>query len=308
MELTAALNAIAGTTGLEAQGAANVIAGTDGLALVGALNAEATPVGVVGYQPTKLRTPGTSGNYASCPRTAAIAITGDIDIRWVGSLDDWTPAAYNVLIGRYMSTGNLRSWMLTIDTTTGKPKLYWSTNGTALANLVASTAPTVSDGAVLGIRATLDVDNGASAYTATFYTSDDLGETWVQLGTPQTSGAPTSIYDAPGIELEIGGRNSNTGNQLTGYTIRAEVRNGINGTVVANPDFTSDPALDGYAPDGAGNTWTLNGTAALANDGAAIPSVSGESPRLELQGVLNQLAGTTGLGVNAAATIWAESV
>lgn len=38
MELTAALNSIAGTTGLEAQGAANVIAGTDGLGV----NAAAT--------------------------------------------------------------------------------------------------------------------------------------------------------------------------------------------------------------------------------------------------------------------------
>ncbi len=38
MELTAALNAIAGTTGLEAQGAANVIAGTTDRDLVAALN------------------------------------------------------------------------------------------------------------------------------------------------------------------------------------------------------------------------------------------------------------------------------
>ncbi len=309
MELTAALNAIAGTTGLEAQGAANVIAGTDGLELVGALNVEATPVGVVGYQPTKLDLPGSSGNYASCPRTAAIAITGDIDVRWVGSLDDWTPTTlYNVLVARWHTTGNQRCFMFAINTTTGTPVLYWSTNGADFPTATATVAPAVSDGDILGLRVTLDVDNGAGGKTATFYTSDDLGETWVQLGDPVTSASTTSIFDPPSQELEIGSRNSGTGQFTVGDVLRAEVRNGINGTVVANPDFTSDPTLDGYAPDGAGNTWTLNGTAALVDNGAAIPDVSGDSPGLELQGVLNLLAGTSGLGVNAAATIWAESV
>jgi len=310
MELTAALNAIAGTTGLEAQGAANVIAGTDGLALVGALNVAATPVGVVGYQPSKLRTPGGTGNYASCPRTAAIgSITGDLDARWVGSLDDWTPATYASLISRYVTIGNQRGWMLTINAGDGLPVLYWSGDGTAILTATATAAPTVANGDILGIRATLDVNNGAGGKTVTFYTSADLGETWVQLGSPVTSASTTSIFDSATTELEIGSRGAGTAQFSIGYCIRAEARNGINGTVVANPDFTSNPNdSDGYAPDAAGNTWTLHGTAALANDGAAIPSVSGESPRLELQGVLNLLGGTSGLGVNAAATTWMESL
>ncbi len=299
MELTAALNAIAGTTGLEAQGAANVIAGTDGLALVGALNAEATPVGVVGYQPTKLRTPGTSGNYASCPDSAGVSVTGDIDLRWQGSLDDWTPTSTNTLIGKDDGASQ-RSFFIAI-LSSGVMRFYVSVTGTSWSSVDSTASVPASDGAVIWVRVTRVSATGA----VTFYTSAD-GVAWTQLGAAgsTTSGA---IYNST-QPLSVGTYDASNW-WLKGHTLRAEVRNGINGTVVANPDFTSNPNdSDGYAPDAAGNTWTLHGTAALANDGAAIPSVSGESPRLELQGVLNQLAGTTGLGVNAAATIWAESV
>lgn len=298
MELTAALNSIAGTTGLEAQGAANVIAGTDGLALVGALNAEATPVGVVGYQPTKLRTPGTSGNYASCPDSAGVSVTGDIDLRWQGSLDDWTPTSTNTLIGKDDGASQ-RSFFIAI-LSSGVMRLYVSVTGTSWSSVDSTASVPASDGAVIWVRVTRVSATGA----VTFYTSAD-GVAWTQLGAAgsTTSGA---IYNST-QPLSVGTYDASNW-WLKGHTLRAEVRNGINGTVVANPDFTSDPALDGYAPDGAGNTWTLNGTAALVDNGAAVEEVLGVSPNLELQGVLNLLAGTSGLGVNAAATTWMESL
>lgn len=298
MELTAALNSIAGTTGLEAQGAANVIAGTDGLALVGALNAEATPVGVVGYQPTKLRTPGTSGNYASCPDSAGVSVTGDIDLRWQGSLDDWTPTSTNTLIGKDDGASQ-RSFFIAI-LSSGVMRLYVSVTGTSWSSVDSTASVPASDGAVIWVRVTRVSATGA----VTFYTSAD-GVAWTQLGAAgsTTSGA---IYNST-QPLSVGTYDASNW-WLKGHTLRAEVRNGINGTVVANPDFTSDPALDGYAPDGAGNTWTLNGTAALVDNGAAVEEVLGVSPNLELQGVLNLLAGTSGLGVNAAATAWYESI
>ena len=42
--------------------------------------------------------PGVSGNYLSVPDEAALDITGDIDIRVQVAMDDWTPAADQVLV------------------------------------------------------------------------------------------------------------------------------------------------------------------------------------------------------------------
>jgi hypothetical protein len=44
---------------------------------------------------------------------------------------------------------------------------------------------------------------------------------------------------------------------------RAELRDGIDGTVVANPDFTGHDAGDTSIVDGTGKTWTLAGDAYL---------------------------------------------
>lgn len=312
MELTAALNAIAGTTGLEAQGAANVIAGTDGLALVGALNVAATPVGVVGYQPTKLGLPGTSGNYATAPDDASFAIT-DVDFRVYMSMNDWTPSSNVNPAGQWNGTGNQRGWQIDIDTI-GRFSFIWSTDGTYnpgvtyLAQQV-STANSFTNSASKGLRFLFDVDNGASGRAFSVYHRDDddieSSSGWTQLGSTNTTAGATTIHNST-ASLDLGA--CNNGGHLAGTIHKAVLLDGINGAAVANPNFTSDPALDGYAPDGAGNTWTLNGTAALVDNGAAVEEVLGVSPNLELQGVLNLLAGTSGLGVNAAATAWMESL
>lgn len=173
--------------------------------------------------------PGANGNYLSVPDSAALDITGDLDLRVWCALDDWTPAAIQILIGK--REVNQIAYQMAIDTT-GNVRLLWSTNGST-GILATSTAATgVADGTAKWVRATLDVDNGASGYSVQFFTSDN-GTSWTQLGTTVTVAGVTSVF-ASTANLNVGARNSGGAEPAAGKFYRAQVLNGIGGTVVCD--------------------------------------------------------------------------
>lgn len=182
---------------------------------------------------TYLYLPGVSTNYASAPDSAALDITGDIDLRVKVALDDWTPAAEAILITKSLSTGNQRGYYLYLFAD-GKLGLYWSTDGINTVSATSSVTNGITDGATKWVRATLDVDNGAAGYDVKFYTSDDA-ITWTQLGTTITGVGTTSIYANTSV-LSVG--SSTTGAvPARGKFFRAQVLNGINGTVAFDANF-----------------------------------------------------------------------
>lgn len=111
------------------------------------LNPSFEPVdyGKLGY----IYLPGVSLYNLETPDASALDITGDIDIRVKVALDDWTPSSVQMLVAKYISTGNQRSYRLQVDTT-GVLSLIWSSLGTAVtANSLTSTVATgIADGAV----------------------------------------------------------------------------------------------------------------------------------------------------------------
>jgi len=175
-------------------------------------------------------TTGVANNNLSVPDAAALDITGDIDLRWYGALDDWTPSATNQLIGKTQG-GNI-SYGLGINTT-GRLQLSWSTDGSTVITRNSTVAPTIADGATLWVRAVLDVNNGASGHDAIFYTSTD-GTTWTQLGTTVTTAGTTSIYS--GIAILAVGSTSSGASPCRGKLFRAQIFNGIDGTKVLDVD------------------------------------------------------------------------
>jgi pimeloyl-ACP methyl ester carboxylesterase len=209
-----------------------------------------------------LSLPGTNGSYASTPDNAALDITGDIDLRAEITATDWTPSANRSIVSKYVTTGNQRSYRLRI-LTTGRLELVWTTNGSTQGVAASTVNPTVTDGGRLAVRATLDVDNGASGRTTTFYTASTIAGPWTQLGTPVTTAGITSIFSGT-APLEVG--SVATGIEpFQGSIYKVEVRNGINGTVVANPDFSAEnPGTTSFS-DATGKTWTLNGSAAIVS-------------------------------------------
>lgn len=192
---------------------------------------------------------------ATTPDAAALDITGDIDIRVDARIYAWSANVYT-LASKYIDTGDQRSWQFRINSD-GKLGFSWSTDGT-FANTThrTSTVP-AAWWSHTWFRVTLDVDNGATQHVVTFYTSED-GVTWTQLGDAVTGTGVTSIF-ASTAELRAGGRAPITNQEgFRGEFRHLELRNGIAGTVVADPDFTAQTAGAASFNDGTGKTWTVN--------------------------------------------------
>jgi hypothetical protein len=209
---------------------------------------------------TRLRLPDVSGAYASTPDTAALDITGDLSLRVDADLWSWQDG-FQQLVTKYGSAGAV-SYALNVDSS-GFPRLQWSADGTNLLTATATTAISATAGRVR-LSADLDVDNGASGRTITFWTAPSMSGTRTQLGSSVVQAGVTSVFSGS-APLEIGSRGGG-GTQTAGGSIyAAEVRNSA-GTVVASPDFTAQTVGGTSFADSTGKTWTVHGTAKLVGN------------------------------------------
>lgn len=234
---------------------------------------------------TYLDLPGNDGDHARTPDVAALDITGDLDVGVDITLDGWRGAGATELVGKYVQAGDQRSWRLLVQG--GKLLLGWSTNGT-LAGFLQRTSTAAADVPAsrrLAVRATLDVDNGASGHTVTFYTAPTIAGPWTQLGDPVVTAGTTSIHSGTG-PLDVGDISGNVNSLIPrGRVHAAEVRSGIGGTVVANPDFTAQPAGTTMFTDGAGRSWTVEGGCEITDqDRRFVGEVSAWPPRWDVSG------------------------
>lgn len=216
--------------------------------------------------------PGALGDYISTPDAAALDITGDIDVRFDGTLANWVLADYGFvsgtvstrteLIGKSASTQ--RSWSLFVHE--GKLMLEWSEDGTALITQESTETIPVPASGRLAVRATLDVDNGAAGYDVNFYVSDSIDGVWAQLGETVTDSGTTSIF-AGTATVRIGEATSITWTEAIGYIHAAEIRDGIGdaGTIVADPVFSDQASGTTSFADDAGRTWTVQGNTEISN-------------------------------------------
>lgn len=197
--------------------------------------------------------PGISGNYLSAPDSAALSITGDIDIRCAAALTDWTPTAVMTFVAKFGGAGQ-RGYQFFVNTN-GTLGLDWSADGTTEIIKNSTVAPTVSDGALLLVRATLDVDNGALGNDVKFYTKTSteaaaaadlaLNTGWTQLGSTVTTAVATSIFDGDAA-LTVGATDAGAANLLAGKVYSAIVKGGIDGTSQFVADLTATP-VEPYA-------------------------------------------------------------
>ena len=206
-----------------------------------------------------LRLPGTAGNYASAPSSTALSITGDIDLRARVALDSWTPATPQSLITKF---GDTRSYWFGVDPG-GILHLEWSSDGTNDIVRVSTVRVGVANHSTKWVRATLKVNNGAGGHEATFYVSDD-GVSWQQLGAVVTTTGTTAIFGGS-YPVQVG-TYAAEGQPMAGNVYYAEIRNGINGSVVGAPNFgiATNSFSDSY-----GNNWTIVGPSAQLNSGLA---------------------------------------
>lgn len=195
--------------------------------------------------------PGTSNNTVSSPDSVAASIAGDIDLRIKLAAVDWTPASIIYPFHKYSGAPN-GSWVFGLQGgSTGRPVFEWVDSGGTLRSTASTAAPVVTDGQPLWLRVTLDVNNGAGGHVVTYYTSID-GVTWNQLGATVNAGAfTTSIKDDVDPLL--------LGNLWAGVVYYAEIRNGIDGPIVAKFDPTRDELPTPLTVKAStGEMWTVN--------------------------------------------------
>lgn len=284
---------------------------------------------------------------ANYPRTAQVAsvlqartatnvanfadVAGDLDIRadlgapadtWQQLVNTATERQWPVVVSAGgTSSANARQYQLRL-TADGKLRLSWSTDGT-VANTSTVTCDTAlpwvgADPPALGyvrrwVRATLDVDNGASGHDVRFYWSTD-GTTWTQVGSTDTTAGTTSIHSADADAFVGGGWDPASGvdyaviQPLDFYQVRV-LDDGVAVLNVTVADMADGlDSLDTHTDSpGTGVVWTLryannydeNGTfgstsvllpsewvdvtpAVYANEGASIDIVGGRARLLDV--------------------------
>jgi hypothetical protein len=228
---------------------------------LGACYAELIGTGALGGQPGLLTghallCDGTSGCYASTPDAAALDIVGDIDIR-IEYQQFQGGGTNQVPVGKWAFATNQRSYKLHL-TFGVVAALFWSNDGTAE---LSDASPILPAGiANTMVRGTLDVVNGAN-HTSEIFAGSTLG-VGTSLGAT-TTGANTAIFNST-APLTVGAAGTTgTDSPFKGRITKMEIRNGIGGSVVANPNFSAQAPGTTSFVDGAGLTWTLNGTARI---------------------------------------------
>ncbi|MEU1141772.1 hypothetical protein ABZ392_33690 [Streptomyces sp. NPDC005885] len=195
---------------------------------------------------------------ATTPSASALNIAGNLDARIELSLLNWQFGAEVPLFGKYLTTGNQRSWQVSVSPAGGL-SLRASTDGNAVSAWLSSGLVPIPPSGRIAVRVTRDNTTG----TVTFYTAPSIGGTWAQLG--DAIATPTGAIFASTAPLTVGDIDTLGFTAPSGSVYAAQLRNGINGTVVASVDFTTPTIGAGSFVDATGLTWTVANGAAISN-------------------------------------------
>ena len=234
-----------------------------------------------------VRLPNLNGNHLTAPDAAPLRLTGDIDLRCRVALDSWTaPTLTAYLIGRWAYDGSVsnQSYQMSVGTT-GLLRMSTSLNGT-LADTGQSSVSLASVGAVAGVPMWLRVTRNATTGVRTFYyshqqTQDESQVVWTQMGAT-AAGTAGAVY--AGTNVMAMGTNTSGSGVVAGELYRAQVRDGIGGTVVFDADLSTQTTGTDTFTESSSNaaTVTIVGSLAQAGDGRVAVSASTPGTRAML--------------------------
>jgi hypothetical protein len=180
---------------------------------------------------------------ASTPSHSSLNVT-TLDVRLFLSMDPWGPLFFSGhLIGR--TADSVNTWVFSIHP---DQKLRTACAGVSGPD---SVTPISYPAGITPhwIRSTVSFSAGNGTWN--YYTSED-GSSWSQLGPANQTAAATAMGSTvspltlPGSTLGFNGR-----------VYYAELRDGIGGTIVANPDFAAQTPGTTSFNDSTGKTWTV---------------------------------------------------
>lgn len=210
----------------------------------------------------------------STPDHASLDITGDIEI----VVDAELPKSYSpmAMLGKYTGLGQL-SWSFRLVTPT-QLQFFWAVNGTSpLVFQNSNEAPFSFFGRRTAFKVTVDVDNGAGQHVVSFFVADTAAGPFTSIGSFTRAGT-TSFFSSTS-PVEAGRRYTSTPPFDAKYR-KIEIRNGIAGTLVASPDFTTLTESATSITDAQGRVWTWG----------ANSRVITENPQVRFIGQISEIA------------------
>ena len=214
---------------------------------------------------TFIELPGT-GARISTPDTDSLGLTGDFDLRVDVTLTEWRRPGHHVpLMAKGNSTGTNQSWELGIHED-GAPYVVWreSTDTNGVVTVACEQNVVVPPSGRLAVRAAVDLDNGSAGFTVYFWTAPTLDGTWTALGDAQTydvaSALVTSTAPVQAGHVEYPAQTGAL--PPVGRLHGLEVRDGIDGTVVASVTAADVDEDASSFTGGEGLTWTVTAPAA----------------------------------------------
>jgi hypothetical protein len=221
--------------------------------------------------PALLMVDGANGIRCSTADKAALAIIGDIDVRIDIEPTRWrgfgSRNSHNMLLASKGVVGQ-RSWAFFLRED-GTIAFQWAPTGVNSVTAISTVSVGVTTGR-LAVRAFLDVDNGSSGRTVTFYTAPTITGTWTMLGTPVTTAGVTAIFASTGV-VELGTINNGAapttalvnGHNYVGRIFGFQIYNS-SAALVANANFDGQTSGISSFSDGT-NTWAATSLAEITN-------------------------------------------
>ena len=231
-------------------------------------------------QSNYLRLEAEDSDRAYVQDTAALRITGSIEMRIQLALSDWQ----GCILAQKWDGGGAWYWGLNPD---GTLIFAWD-DGSVAFHTVTSSVPLPFARGSRALRVTMDATTG----TVTYYTAASIDGAYSQLGSALsgTGGAATSILAATGSALVVGfSFNSQSFTppvaRMCGGVQEYRLYDGIGGTVVADGVFSAQAAGTTTWTDSAGRTWLLGGSAEIsARDYRFHGEIASLPPRWDVTG------------------------
>lgn len=200
-----------------------------------------------------MRFPGDPDDYFSASDFVG---SGDLDVRVLVAPDRWTPEFWQMFAGQYDSNPNDRSWRFGIDIFTALVGNF-SEDGFVDLGTNQEIPVSFADGRRKWVRMTIEPTEGRLR----FWTSNG-GSVWRLLGGALEFEPIEGLHDSVG-PVYVGTDRPGSDNPFSGDLYYLEIRDGVNGPVIANLDFRTPDQLDtasGRWTDDHGNVFRPHGS------------------------------------------------
>jgi hypothetical protein len=195
-----------------------------------------------------------TSSFFYAPDSAALSITGDIDLRVDITLGSWRPFTPHYL-GIHKST----SYSIYLGTL-GFVNITWTNDGSTFRTITSARPIPGPPTGRKRLRVTLDVNDGAGGARADYYLAEagatDLAGPWTLWDTVTQAGTTTLFNSTTDVVTVLSGLDA-------GEVDSVQIRNGIAGSIVAHPVFTGATEAATSLADAYGNTWTATGDAII---------------------------------------------